>query len=842
MFGYRINAIFVAIAVLLFLIGCSGNGNPVEPSDPWNLTPQGESVGSNNQMLGYWHISLDPETMTADITPLREAMFTFNVTRLLQPPATMINMITLTLEPGSDPANGLFVVDINIRHPYSGMNIFNVFDMRGIFMSNGSVTGIHDLSVYRTGPGDTRLLNPDGYTRFWNPTEFTNYGTIFGFTGWNIAPPIGPSSTINPYKYFADGLSDVAPVESLDPATRGIFKAGGINSRRYEIQFKMDGDNIVFDFNYSVDASWSAPNPAYAPDYPPEAFDLSANVQEPFFFKASDSGSTAYYVDDSNSGGNFKFDLEIFDRQANMRPGGVPSEISTIWIESDALNAPVDVLSSATVSPGSTVISSIFEIELSNLNLTANGPVGFLATVESSDPTTYKPAFPNGDNFAYSPAHLAGYFTFDGNVSDVEPVTDWPTEPVLIDPDFHAAGTHFAIDYNGTIHALYQDQFYVYWSTSTDKGFHWTNRGIIYSATSGNYMFRSDFAMTSSNNYIYCLVTEWDESGGSPYTKLLTGRLDASDINSGWEFKMVWEHTTGSTNDQNYSGLQIAVDNNGSMLIYAMLYNFASFISKYAYVPDWDSLTGTPEKNVSPLENGFLTYYYPQPTVELVADSKGNFFMVFGGNFNDFDNENGSANDYGITMIRYTPAVDRWRFVQTIHHDLNTGLYWNSWANGLAIGSNDQLYWVGGYQHDNCGFYGLQGGYFVLSYGTGMSTGDHDFYYDDPINNYHNSYAECDLNYNYYGYDLMFVSSSIGVDPTTGGVVIVYQRSLTDCHVRAIRNDGSGWTDPPVQIDGGLLGYNPYGRMHPSGWFLVTFTDTDYLGNGSKLPYFVAWK
>jgi hypothetical protein len=31
--------------------------------------------------------------------------------------------------------------------------------------------------------------------------------------------------------------------------------------------------------------------------------------------------------------------------------------------------------------------------------------------------------------------------------------------------------------------------------------------------------------------------------------------------------------------------------------------------------------------------------------------------------------------------------------------------------------------------------------------------------------------------------------------------------------------------------------------MHPDGWFLLTFTDTDFpTSGGTHLPYFVAWK
>ena len=203
------------------------------------------------------------------------------------------------------------------------MAYYKGFDVRGISMADGSVVGAHDASVLRAGPNDSRLLNPDGYTRFWNPTEFTSTDTLFGFTKGKLAGPAFPNSTINPYKYFADNLGPDDSVQGLDPGNRGVFTDGSTNSRTYQIQFKQ-GLKTPFDFNYAIDASWSAPDPAYAPDFPVQAYFPSANVQEPFYFQAKDAGSTAYWASTSISGGEFKFDLDVFDRQGNVNPSGVP--------------------------------------------------------------------------------------------------------------------------------------------------------------------------------------------------------------------------------------------------------------------------------------------------------------------------------------------------------------------------------------------------------------------------------------------------------------------------------------------------------------------------------------
>ena len=92
-------------------------------------------------------------------------------------------------------------------------------------------------------------------------------------------------------------------------------------------------------------------------------------------------------------------------------------------------------------------------------------------------------------------------------------------------------------------------------------------------------------------------------------------------------------------------------------------------------------------------------------------------------------------------------------------------------------------------------------------------------------------------------YDTEWLHTSIGAD-SDGNVTITYQSSRNDCNAYAIRKDGGSWSEPPYEIDQDLYGYAPYGRMHQSGYFMVTFTDRDYFNpsNGTNLPYFVAWK
>ncbi len=546
--------LLLSLILMLFVsFGCSGSGSPISPSTGSDSIAdfsngQSGTAKANRTLWGMWHVSIDPRTYDIDIVPIRGAMFTCNVTQFMQPPISPTHMISLTLDSvASDFPNGLYVMDVTLRHPFPGMNYYNGFDVRGIFMADGSIVGEHDSTVLMSGDDDSVLENADGYTRFWNWTEFTSYESIFGATHGKLAPPNQPTATINPYKYFADDLEIGDPVSASDPAQRGFFTSGSANSRRYEIQFKMDTGNPVFDFNYAVDASWSDPDESYTPDYPIEAFALTANCAEAYNLSVMDAGSDAWYVDSENYGGEFILDIEIFDHQGAVNPSGIPGEISAIWLEGETLTDPVDILGSAVILPGNGYDSSVFQVNLASPDLTHHGTTDFLCTVESADPATYEPQVDGGEFFDYPDAHLSAYFKFSAEIDDEEPFqpTTPPIIPVCIDPDVAGYGVQFAIASDGLIHSVYQDydRHNAYWSYSDDLGNTWNqgnNGDPIYSVEPGHtppYLFFGDgIAMDAEGQYVYVLLSEYDgEDGTTQYCKLSAGRLDITDLDAGWE-------------------------------------------------------------------------------------------------------------------------------------------------------------------------------------------------------------------------------------------------------------------------------------------------------------------
>jgi hypothetical protein len=415
----------VLLLSLILIFGCSGSQNPTEPGNPDSQLLQNSATEYTNSrsLLGIWNVRIDPDTLQADITPLRSAEFTANITRLMQPPAKPMNMVSLQVLAGTDIPNGYVHFAMGLTHPFAGYPIFRAFDTRGIILSNGTHTTAHDPSLIFAGDEETHLNNADGYTRWWNSVEFTSYGTVYGFNQGAYAPPTYPSATLNGYKYFANGFTEDADLADLDISTRGTFEPSTVVKRDYELQFKMNGGQIVFDFNYAIDVSWSLPDQSYAPDYPVEAYDLLANSQEAYWVGADFSDSTAWWSSPTTYGGDLHINLEVGDWGALADDSTVADQVSAIWVESPELGIdPVDVMPIATASNGNGATTSVFSFDLMNVSPSDLENQKLLVSVESSNPSNYAPMIPNPDAFAWPDKPLAAYMFFDVPILDTPPV------------------------------------------------------------------------------------------------------------------------------------------------------------------------------------------------------------------------------------------------------------------------------------------------------------------------------------------------------------------------------------------------------------------------------------
>ena len=435
----------IIVFATIILIGCGGGDSPTSPNASNNTGLTGEtssSSGASRILWGMWDVYLDPATRQAEVVPMRGMAFNANVVKFLQPPVAPIQMLTIVINPDTSFPDGYVDLEVRIQHPFPGMNIYRGFDVRGIVMGNGEVPFGFDPGVYRSGPDDLQLLNADGLTRWWNPSEFTSYGTIFGYTQGSKAPGLPVSATVNPYKYFADGLEFDGPLTDLDLDQRGSFTPiATVNSRQYIIQFPIDPSGVPnFHFNYAIDASWFLPDAMYAPGYPVEAFPPDANVQEAWNCGIDTSGTTAWFVNDAAKGGSIKLKLEVFDWQGPHNQSGVPGEVIAIYAESPLLYDSPDLLPSAIILPSGSV-SSVYEIEITDFNNTSAGIFPLWIAIEADNPPNYAPQIAGDPSaFGWPDEPLRAYFS---GIIDV--AGTFPSDAPIIDGVIPNEGTQSTV-------------------------------------------------------------------------------------------------------------------------------------------------------------------------------------------------------------------------------------------------------------------------------------------------------------------------------------------------------------------------------------------------------------
>jgi len=319
---------FFIILFCCLLAGC--NSSPVSPdTTPPDLQSTLIPDSGGHSCLGYFQFIVDPATNSIDVVPLRSTDIHLNLTGILN--STMGVSAAMVIGE-SIPAEGLFVLDISLSHPFGAKTQFSGFDVKGILMAPGSLD-VDGLIFSDTN--ETRLENADGYSRWWNPTEFTSPG-MFGYTDGILATaPSGLlTATVNPYKLFADVLTPTNSLVIVSDAAldsdggRAVFTAGSTNIREYRIRFPMNpGPQIVF--GYAIDVSWSAPVPN-PPDAVPDDFPINANQPEAYRLVARPVDTMVYFDSESGVGGGvLRPEIFAFDWQG-QDAGIITPEIDTV--------------------------------------------------------------------------------------------------------------------------------------------------------------------------------------------------------------------------------------------------------------------------------------------------------------------------------------------------------------------------------------------------------------------------------------------------------------------------------------------------------------------------------
>jgi hypothetical protein len=321
----KLPAFLLLTGGVLFGLACSGKSVLTVPdSQSTSQVPQ-SVADSHHQLLGLWQCKADPSANKIDIVPVRTGQWHLNALKYLEPPVGVKLKISNLSFTGSTCD-----VDVTLVHPLQGQGKMMGFDVAGILISDGTVGGFSDPAIVMAGPEETRLINSDGLTRWYNPVEFLTWGYIDGLMGTKneIAHF---KSTINGYKLFSNAIGLNDDISSVPPTSRMPFYSGTQNSRHYKIDFS--GGMV---FNYAVDANWYHGG---LPPFTEDSFPEEANRAEPWGTIVTELKNTLYN-DGLASGGKLTLRIELRDHYhidedklwiespGNLQPVAVPYPIS----------------------------------------------------------------------------------------------------------------------------------------------------------------------------------------------------------------------------------------------------------------------------------------------------------------------------------------------------------------------------------------------------------------------------------------------------------------------------------------------------------------------------------
>ncbi|HEX9746711.1 MAG TPA: hypothetical protein VGB30_14935 [bacterium] len=354
--------ITIIMAAIIFA-GCSGGSNPVatNPGTP-DLRLGSEFDDAPGRISwGYWNITIDPESMTAQVVPDREAQLHYNVLQMLEgwacadcvnvPKIEWLDLETLA-------------VDVSIRHPYpldrqdlTGRDVRGIAIFEGKTLFAGHFTDDPDGKPQPLFASRT-LLNPDGYTTKFNRWTADEGTGLFDYKRGRFTPDseVNIQGNLHGFKYFYTN------------EYKRLFAPGQTVTETYNIaveKFK------PFSFGYSIDASWSFPL-NWPVTNPVADFSLSASALEVYDISMSIGDNTL-----TRQSGSADLTFDLFDHQ------GIGT-ISTIEIEAPDLFPGMLALDPSTMSQldleSGRITTTIFNL-LGNAK-TADGGSDILVVIE----------------------------------------------------------------------------------------------------------------------------------------------------------------------------------------------------------------------------------------------------------------------------------------------------------------------------------------------------------------------------------------------------------------------------------------------------------------------------
>ena len=319
---------------------------------------------------------------------------------------------------------GFLNFNLGITHPFPNTDL-RLFDVRGIMMGAGA-TVASKADPYATygATNGFRILNSDGLTRWWNGLEFSTPG-FFGFEPGDFGADFVPAATLNPYKYYSDPLGVNDPVvPGVNFSNRGTFSTDfdpPMIARNFQLQMPMAGGPVWL-IQYAVDANWTAPTGDSPTPKPIDDFPLEANCPEAFHVEVDTLGTTAFYVNDGEKGGDLVLAIEVFDWGAAFNPDGIDGEVLAITVESETLFDFV-AWGPPESNPGSQAVSGIYNITIPDVHPTGLENQRILVTVKSANVTSY--ISPIGFPEYPVDAELAAYVLVDIPIAEENPYTGY---------------------------------------------------------------------------------------------------------------------------------------------------------------------------------------------------------------------------------------------------------------------------------------------------------------------------------------------------------------------------------------------------------------------------------
>ncbi len=331
-----LRTLFTTLIVLIVALGCAGGDTITTPAtgDSINLDSVHASISSTH-LWGYYDVKIDIINQSVEVAVNRNAMFTINIVNFLNSNPSGLGFIINGTVHGSGYTD--VDLDISITHPFSGMPHYRGYDIRGVFMGDGSATLAHNIDLEYPVFGTDQFMfanpvggngAPDGYTRWFNFSEFSSVGKpLFSYTqGIAASSGFAGTATLCPYKYFADGLSaneDFFTWLGIHADQHGVTSSGATNTRNYYLRFP---SSKGFTFAYAVLANWEGGGDEFHPSNAPEA--VACHVVD---------SSDVYYAGPTSYGGSLKLDISIWDWDSEV-VGGVMEDYK-IFIESPVLSS-----------------------------------------------------------------------------------------------------------------------------------------------------------------------------------------------------------------------------------------------------------------------------------------------------------------------------------------------------------------------------------------------------------------------------------------------------------------------------------------------------------------------